>query len=96
MDWYAGLGFSRKIQWAMGVVTISMLFLALIPMGYVAYSSFKTNLENIAQEKARILARISAAGVVFDQAGSVNELLTSLETDPDLESAVVFNPDRRQ
>lgn len=90
MDWYAGLGFSRKIQWAMGVVTISMLFLALIPMGYVAYSSFKTNLENIAQEKARILARISAADVVFDQAGSVNELLTSLETDPDLESAVVF------
>lgn len=90
MAWYAQLGFSRKIQWAMGVVTIAMLFLAMIPMGFVAFSSFKSNLENIAQEKTHMLASVSAAGVVFEQAGSVNELLSSLEYDRDVESAIVY------
>lgn len=90
MAWYAQLGFSRKIQWAMGTVTIAMLFLALLPMGFVAFSSFKSNLENIAQEKTHMLASVSAAGVVFEQAGSVNELLASLEYDRDVESAIVY------
>lgn len=88
--WYARLGFGGKIQLIINLVSISVLILAILVIGFGFYGEFKRNLELRVLQKSNLLADAAAVGVVFDQPESVNLLLSSLSVDKGVKAAIVF------
>lgn len=88
--WYARLGFGKKIQLIINVVSVTVLMLAIIVIGLGFYGEFKRNLEHRVLQKSNLLADAAAVGVVFDQPESVNLLLSSLAVDKGVKIAMVF------
>ena len=89
-QWYARLGFGGKIQLIINVVSISVLTVAIVVIGFGFYSEFKRNLEHRVLQKSNLLADAVAVGVVFDQPESVNMLLSSLAVDEGVKTVIVY------
>jgi signal transduction histidine kinase len=89
-QWFMRLGFGKKIQLLINLVSISVLLLAISVISLSFYGQFKSNLEDRVLQKSNLLADAAAVGVVFDQPESVNMLLSSLSVDGGVSSAVVF------
>lgn len=89
-QWFTRLGFGKKIQLLINLVSIGVLLLAISVIALSFYGQFKTNLEDRVLQKSNLLADAAAVGVIFDQPESVDMLLSSLSVDGGVESAVVF------
>ena len=89
-QWFIRLGFGKKIQLLMNLVSMGVLTIAIVVIGLGFYGEFKSNLEDRVLQKSNMLADASAVGVVFDQSESVSILIGSLAVDEGVKSAVVY------
>jgi len=89
-QWFSRLGFGKKVQILINVVSIGVLLLAISAIGVSFYGEFKRNLEDRVTQKSKLLADAAAVGVVFDQSESVKMLLASLAVDSEVQQAVVY------
>ena len=89
-QWFIRLGFGKKIQLLINLVSIGVLLLAISVIALSFYGQFKSDLEDRVLQKSNLLADAAAVGVVFDQPESVRMLLSSLSVDSGVDSAVVF------
>lgn len=89
-QWFAQLGFGKKIRLLINLVSTGVLSIAIVIIGLSFYGEFKASLEERVLQKSNLLADAAAVGVVFDQPESVNMLLSSLAVDKGVSSARVF------
>ena len=89
-QWFIRLGFGKKIQLLINLVSMGVLTIAIVVIGLGFYGEFKSNLEDRVLQKTNMLADASAVGVVFDQSESVSILIGSLAVDEGVKSAVVY------
>jgi len=89
-QWFIRLGFGKKIQLLINLVSMGVLTIAIVVIGFGFYGEFKSNLEDRVLQKTNMLADAAAVGVVFDQSESVSILIGSLAVDEGVKSAVVF------
>ena len=89
-QWFAQLGFGKKIRLLINLVSTGVLCVAIGAIGLSFYGEFKASLEERVLQKSNLLADAAAVGVVFDQPESVNMLLSSLAVDEGVASAQVF------
>ena len=89
-QWFAQLGFGKKIRLLINMVSTGVLVIAIAIIGLSFYGEFKSNLEERVLQKSNLLADAAAVGVVFDQPESVNMLLSLLAVDEGVASASVF------
>ncbi len=94
-QWFVRLGFGKKIQLLMNLVSMGVLTVAIVVIGLGFYGEFKSNLEDRVLQKTNMLADASAVGVVFDQSESVSILIGSLAVDEGVKSAVVYKKQGR-
>lgn len=88
--WFAKLGFGKKIQLLINVVSMAVLTVAILMISLGFYGEFKHNLEYRVLQKCNLIADAAAVGVVFEQPESVTMLLSSLAVDKGVKSALVF------
>ena len=88
--WFAKLGFGKKIQLLINVVSMAVLTVAILMISLGFYGEFKHNLEYRVLQKCNLIADAAAVGVVFEQPESVTMLLSSLAVDKGVKSARVY------
>jgi methyl-accepting chemotaxis protein len=96
MNYFNKLGIRQKFQLILGIsfFTVSLFLFFYFPLKQ------KSELNTSLQEKARVIAQMvaksSAAGLVFDEASSVTTLLEAFKQMRDVEFAIVLKQDGKK
>lgn len=90
------VSFQHKVFWGFVLVALLSLVLVALPVLWNISNQFQLQLEAYSRSQSKVLADMSAAAMMFDQAESASQLLQSLQQSPDILRAALYKTDNDQ
>ncbi|WP_333797174.1 ATP-binding protein [Rheinheimera sp.] len=90
------VSFQHKVFWGFVLVALLSLVLVVLPVLWNISNQFQLQLEAYNRSQSKVLADMSAAAMMFDQADSASSLLRSLQQSPDILRAALYKTDGDQ